>query len=81
MNDIYNKTLKIVAEHFGLGKVHEDDDLIHDLNGDALDVIELVMELEEKFNITVSDDEAERLRFVKDVYDCVAEKVGNNVAV
>lgn len=77
MPDLYNKTLKIVAEHFGLGKVHEDDDLIHDLNGDALDVIELVMELEEKFNITISDDEAEHMRFVKDVYDCVSKKVDN----
>ncbi len=77
MPDLYNKTLNIVAEHFGLGKVHEDDDLIHDLNGDALDVIELVMELEEKFNITISDDEAEHMRFVKDVYDCVSKKVDN----
>ena len=77
MADLYNKTLKIVAEHFGLGKVHEDDDLIHDLNGDAQDVIELVMELEEKFNITISDDEAEHMRFVKDVYDCVSKKVDN----
>lgn len=77
MTDLYNRTLKIVAEHFGLGKVHEDDDLVHDLNGDALDVIELVMELEEKFNITISDDEAEHMRFVKDVYDCVSKKVDN----
>ena len=77
MADLYNKTLNIVAEHFGLGKVHEDDDLIHDLNGDALDVIELVMELEEKFNITISDDEAEHMRFAKDVYDCVSKKVDN----
>lgn len=81
MTDLYNNTLKIVAEHFGLGKVHEDDDLIHDLNGDALDVIELVMELEEKFNITITDDEAERLRFVKDVCDIVTNKVNQNVPV
>lgn len=81
MNDIYNKTLNLVAEHFGLGKVHEDDDLIHDLQGDALDVIELVMELEEAFNIAISDDEAERLRFVKDVYDIVAKKLNENVPV
>lgn len=69
------KIEKIVAEHFGLGKVHEDDDLIADLNGDALDIIELVMELEEKFNINISDDEAERIRTVSDVYDCVVSKL------
>ncbi len=74
MNDIYSKTLKLVAEHFGLGKVHEEDDLIHDLNGDALDIIELVMELEESLNIVISDEEAERIRSVKDVAECVRAK-------
>ena len=81
MNDIYSKTLKLVAEHFGLGKVHEEDDLIHDLNGDALDIIELVMELEESLNIVISDEEAERIRFVKDVCDVVANKVNQNVPI
>lgn len=81
MTDLYNKTLNLVAEHFGLGIVDEEDDLIHDLNGDALDVIELVMELEEKFNIAISDDEAEHMRFVKDVCDIVAIKVNQNVPV
>lgn len=66
---------KLVAEHFGLGKVHENDDLITDLGGDALDVIELVMEIEEKFNINISDDEAEHLRTVSDVYNCVVTKL------
>lgn len=70
-----NDVEKIIAEHFGLGKVHEDDDLISDLGGDALDTIELVMELEEKFNIEISDDEAERIRTVQDAYNCVANKL------
>lgn len=81
MTDLYKKTLSIVAEHFGLGSVDEEDDLTHDLNGDALDIIELVMELEEKFNISISDDEAEHLRFVKDVCDIVTNKVNQNVPV
>lgn len=70
-----NDIEKIIAEHFGLGKVHEDDDLISDLGGDALDTIELVMELEERFNIEISDDEAERMRTVQDVSTCVASKL------
>ncbi len=81
MTDISNKTLKIVTEHFGLGEVDVEDDLIHDLRGDALDVIELVMELEEQFGIVISDDEAERLRFVKDICDLVTNKVSLNVPV
>ena len=70
-----NEVEKLIAAHFGLGKVHEDDHLISDLDGDALDVIELVMELEERFNIEISDDEAERMRTVQDVSTCVAGKL------
>ena len=65
---------KIVADHFGLTTVNEEDELIHDLGGDQLDVIELVMALEEKFNITISDDEAENLQTVQDVSECVSRK-------
>ena len=66
---------KLIANHFGFDKVHEDDHLISDLGGDALDIIELVMELEEKFNIEISDDEAEHMRTVQDVCNCVASKL------
>ena len=69
------KVEKIVAEHFGLDTVQEDDHLITDLGGDALDVIELVMELEEKFNIEISDTEAERMHTVQDVNECVSRKL------
>lgn len=71
------KVEKLIAEHFGLGKVDEDDHLVGDLGGDALDIIELVMELEEKFNIEISDLEAERLHTVGDVYSCVSSKLSN----
>ena len=69
------KVENLIAEHFGLETVQEDDHLISDLGGDALDVIELVMELEEQFNIEISDDEAERMRTVQDVYECVSRKL------
>lgn len=71
--------LSLVAEHFGLDKVHEPDHLVDDLGGDDLDVIELVMLLEEKFNITINDMEAEDIITVQDVIDCVKEKVPFNV--
>lgn len=69
------KVEKLISEHFGLESVQEDDHLISDLGGDALDVIELVMELEEKFNIEISDNEAERMHTVQDVYECVSRKI------
>lgn len=75
------KIERLVADHFGLDKVNEDDHLISDLGGDALDIIELVMELEERFNIQISDLEAERLNTVQDVYDCVINNLSDYSAV
>jgi acyl carrier protein len=74
MKDTETRILRLVAEHFGLGKVHPKDRLIEDLKGDALDAIELVMRLEEKFNISISDEEAEDIITVQDVLNCVASK-------
>ena len=63
--------LKLVAEQFGLGKVHPKDRIIEDLKGDALDAIELVMRLEEQFNVQISDEKVEHLITVQDAIDCV----------
>lgn len=73
--------ISLVAEHFGLDRVNEQDHLVDDLGGDQLDVIELVMLLEEKFNISIDDDEAEELNTVQDVYDIVVRKINLNVPV
>jgi acyl carrier protein len=77
MQDIY----KLIAEQFGLGKVHPDDNLIDDLRGDALDIIELVMRLEEKYNIIISDIESDEIKTVKDAVDCVTLKIVNKSLV
>lgn len=73
--------LLLVAEHFGLPKVNENDHLVDDLNGDDLDVIELVMLLEEKFNVTITDDEAETLCTVQDVLNCVTSKASHSLSI
>jgi acyl carrier protein len=65
--------LKLVAEQFGLGKVHPKDRLIEDLKGDALDAIELVMRLEEQFNIQIPDEKVEYIITVQDAIDCVTK--------
>ena len=63
--------LKLVAEQFGLGKVHPKDRLIEDLKGDALDAIELVMRLEEQFNVQIPDEKLDSIFTVQDAIDCV----------
>ena len=63
--------LKLIAEQFGLGKVYPKDRLIEDLKGDALDSIELVMRLEEQFNVRIPDEKVDNLITVQDAIDCV----------
>ena len=46
-----------------------------DLGADSLDVVELVMLFEEKFDLEISDEDAERCKTVKDVLDYIASKV------
>lgn len=46
--------------------------IIEDLNADSLDVIEISMNLEEQFNITIPDEGWDRVRTVGDIYDAVA---------
>lgn len=73
---------KLIAEQFGLECVHLDDDLVDDLNGDMLDIIELVMRLEEHYNIQIDDYEADTIKTVQDACDCVTSKVdANKVAI
>ena len=67
--------LKLIAEQFGLANVHPKDRLIEDLKGDALDAIELVMSLEENFNIQIPDREVDNIITVQDAIDCVTNSI------
>ena len=72
-NKLEASILKVIAEQFGLGKVHPKDRLIEDLKGDALDAIELVMRLEEQFNVQISDEKVDSIITVQDAIDCVTK--------
>jgi len=47
---------------------------IDDLGADSLDLVELIMEMEETFNIQVADEELEKIRIVQDVIDFLRSK-------
>ena len=70
-NKLEASILKLIAEQFGLGKVHPKDRLIEDLKGDALDAIELVMRLEEQFNVQIPAEKVDVIVTVQDAIDCV----------
>ena len=67
------KIKKIVSEQLGVKEeeVKEESNFVEDLGADSLDVVELVMALEEEFNIDIPDEESENLKTVKDVMEFI----------
>ena len=77
----------LVAEQLGvdLAEVRPDAHILDDLGADSLDVVELVMALEESFDIEIPDSAVEGLRTIADVEDCLVvgvpdERFGQSVA-
>ena len=69
--------LDILARQLEIKKVAIKDkqDLKKDLKADSMDLAEIVMSLEEKFQIKISSEESERLTFVKDILSLVKKKL------
>lgn len=69
---------KIIAEQLSVSEeeVTPEANFIEDLNADSLDLVELIMSLEEEFNVKISDEEAEKIRTVQDALDYLHERVG-----
>ena len=73
--NVYEKVVEIVAEQMGIAT--EDitaDTTLEDLNADSLDVVEVIMSLEDAFNLSIPDEEAEKIKTVGGL----AEYVQNN---
>ncbi|MFW5841882.1 MAG: acyl carrier protein [Bacillota bacterium] len=66
---MFEKVKAILVEELDVdeAKVTKDANIIDDLGADSLDVVEMIMALEDAFDITVNDDEAQKLRTVQDV--------------
>ena len=71
-----DKIKSIIIDKLGVeeNKITADADFINDLGADSLDQVELIMQLEEEFNIEISDEEAESLTTVGKVYDFLKDK-------
>ncbi|WP_206692216.1 acyl carrier protein [Francisella tularensis] len=73
---IFSRVNHIIVEQLG---VKEEDlkpeaSFIDDLGADSLDTVELVIALEEEFDTEIPDEDAEKIRTVKDVYDYIESK-------
>lgn len=70
------KVITIVSEQLGVPQeeVARESSFVDDLKADSLDVVELVMEFEDEFEITIPDDDYEKIRTVGDAIDYIEEK-------
>lgn len=64
-----DKVKKIIAEQLNkdISEIGEDLDIVKDLGADSLDIVEMIMNIEEEFGITVPDDKAVNVKTVKDI--------------
>ena len=74
--DVEAKVKGILAEQLMLGAdvITLSDKLGDDLDADSIDAVEIVMQLEEAFDIEIPDDDIYRFKTVKDVIDYITEK-------
>ena len=70
------KVISIVSEQLGGPKeeITRESSFIDDLKADSLDVVELVMELEDEFGVSIPDEDYEKIRTVGDAIDYIEEK-------
>ena len=75
MDEIKERINSIIVEKLGVeeDEVNETAMFMEDLGADSLDMVELIMEFEKTFEISISDETAESIKSVGDVYDCVEE--------
>ena len=75
-NDLEQAIRKIVAQQLDVeaGQVTMEARFIDDLGADSLDIVELVMTIEEEFDIEIPDEEAEKLATVGDAVAYVEKK-------
>ena len=73
---VEQKVKQIIVDQLGVdeAQVEENAAFVEDLGADSLDIVELVMALEEAFDLDVPDEEAEKLKTVKDVIDYIKSK-------
>jgi len=75
--EIEEKVIQIVSEQLSVdkGEISRNTSFVNDLNADSLDTVELVMELEDEFDLTIPDEQAEKLKTVGEAIDYIKSQL------
>ena len=78
MSEIATKVIAIVVDKLGVeeSQVTPEASFTGDLGADSLDTVELIMELEKEFNLSIPDDQAEKISTVGDALKYIEENIG-----
>ena len=73
MADLETKVKNIIADQLGVGEdeIKPESSFIEDLGADSLDIVELVMAMEEEFEVEIPDEEAENIKTVGDAINYI----------
>ncbi|HEY4035408.1 MAG TPA: acyl carrier protein [Ktedonobacteraceae bacterium] len=75
MASIHERLQKIIVDQLGVdeSEVVSSASFVEDLNADSLDLVELIMSLEEEFQVQISDEDAEKITTVQDAEEYIEE--------
>mgnify|MGYP000502871401 FL=1 len=76
MSDVTEKVKKIIIDQLGVSaeEVKPEASFVEDLGADSLDLTELIMAMEEEFEVEIADDDAQKLLKVQDAISYIEEK-------
>jgi acyl carrier protein len=78
MSDIFEQVKSVIAEELEVeeNQITMESQIVDDLGADSLDVVELIMRLEEKFEIEIPDEDAEKIQTVSDAVKFIEAQDG-----
>lgn len=81
MSELENKVKKIIVDKLGVdeSELTAEASFTNDLGADSLDTVELIMEFEKEFNLSIPDGDAEKIQTVGDTFTYLSSKLEKKV--